>query len=322
MADSTTSSSHFPNVVQLIQNSYIINNEKISNTECLSSQYNDYKMNLHLDHLPQTPSFDLNQSSSQSSLSPASNTDPIREHMSDEYRPNCDSLATNSSIKECNNCFSDRCLDPKNHFLPNIEAMNSQEMQFTNKCMVITDGSVESIKNRCIESFGAFSTNSNNSETNKSVIHYNKKDEIPDKVYQKVIELEFATIPIKDMLHNLSNEEFNKYESQKISELSEAVTAFNNNHHLDHIKITAEFTNLLDATKLLAMKCDEAIRRLVIMSKKISAFKSLCQHDQIALMKACCFEILIMRSIVSYNSENEYWPITLVRIAMFNFKII
>ena len=276
IADSTTTS-NFPNVVQLIQNSYAVSNGKTPSTDCHNSQY-DYKMDSRLDRMSEKRGDFVDLSQSQSS--PASNTSAIREHISDEYRPNCDSLATNSS----NNCFDDHCFDPKDHYLV-IDSLNSSEMQFSNKCTVITDGSIESIKNNCIESFGCFNENSDNSESKRSVIQYNKRNEIPNKVYQKAIELEFAAIPIKDMLNNLSNEEFNKYESQRISELAEAVEDFNQRMICDlDTKITSEIKHLLDATKIMALKCDEAIRRLVIMSKKITAFRNLCQHDHEGLV--------------------------------------
>ncbi|UYV63444.1 Hr96 [Cordylochernes scorpioides] len=50
-----------------------------------------------------------------------------------------------------------------------------------------------------------------------------------------------------------------------------------------------------------------AIRRLIKMSKRISSFRSLCQADQIALLKGGCCELLILRSVMSYEPEKECW---------------
>lgn len=52
---------------------------------------------------------------------------------------------------------------------------------------------------------------------------------------------------------------------------------------------------------------DIAIRRLIKMSKKISGFKNLCEGDQIALLKGGCTELMILRSVMTFNPENNCW---------------
>lgn len=52
---------------------------------------------------------------------------------------------------------------------------------------------------------------------------------------------------------------------------------------------------------------DIAIRRLIKMSKKIASFRRLCQEDQIALLKGSCTELMILRSVMTYNPENDCW---------------
>lgn len=52
---------------------------------------------------------------------------------------------------------------------------------------------------------------------------------------------------------------------------------------------------------------DIAIRRLIKMSKKITGFKNLCESDQIALLKGGCTELMILRSVMTYNPENDCW---------------
>ncbi|CAG7838579.1 unnamed protein product [Allacma fusca] len=54
---------------------------------------------------------------------------------------------------------------------------------------------------------------------------------------------------------------------------------------------------------------DIAIRRLIKMSKKISAFKNMCQEDQVALLKGGCTEMMILRSVVSYDPDRDSWNI-------------
>jgi nuclear receptor subfamily 1 group I len=52
-----------------------------------------------------------------------------------------------------------------------------------------------------------------------------------------------------------------------------------------------------------------AIRRLIKMSKKISGFKKMCQEDQIALLKGGCTEMMILRSVMQYDSDQAFWKI-------------
>ncbi|GLH05985.1 CSON000745 protein [Gryllus bimaculatus] len=62
---------------------------------------------------------------------------------------------------------------------------------------------------------------------------------------------------------------------------------------------------LLDVINLTAI----AIRRLIKTSKKINAFKNMCQEDQIALLKGGCTEMLILRSAMTYDPDNQAWKI-------------
>ncbi|CAB0034309.1 unnamed protein product [Trichogramma brassicae] len=62
---------------------------------------------------------------------------------------------------------------------------------------------------------------------------------------------------------------------------------------------------LLDVINLTAI----AIRRLIKMSKKISAFKNMCQEDQLALLKGGCTEMLILRSVINHDPDKDIWKI-------------
>jgi len=66
------------------------------------------------------------------------------------------------------------------------------------------------------------------------------------------------------------------------------------------------------------------------MSKKIRAFKDMCQEDQIALLKGGCTEMMILRSVVSYDPERDSWNVRdsfsiahyLFRLLIFNFIVL
>lgn len=62
---------------------------------------------------------------------------------------------------------------------------------------------------------------------------------------------------------------------------------------------------LLDVINLTAI----AIRRLIKMSKKINAFKNMCQEDQLALLKGGCTEMMILRSALNYDPDKDMWQI-------------
>lgn len=48
---------------------------------------------------------------------------------------------------------------------------------------------------------------------------------------------------------------------------------------------------------------------MIKMAKKLVAFKTLCQEDQIALLKGSCTELMILRSIMSYDAEKQCWKV-------------
>ncbi|KAL7729821.1 hypothetical protein ACLKA6_014681 [Drosophila palustris] len=52
-----------------------------------------------------------------------------------------------------------------------------------------------------------------------------------------------------------------------------------------------------------------AIKRLIKMAKKISAFRDMCQEDQVALLKGGCTEMMIMRSVIIYDTTRGAWKV-------------
>lgn len=74
---------------------------------------------------------------------------------------------------------------------------------------------------------------------------------------------------------------------------------------------------LLDVINLTAI----AIRRLIKMSKKMNAFKNMCQEDQLALLKGGCTEMLILRSAINYDPDKDMWKIPHSQERMSNIKV-
>ncbi|XP_056005523.1 nuclear hormone receptor HR96-like isoform X29 [Ostrea edulis] len=50
-----------------------------------------------------------------------------------------------------------------------------------------------------------------------------------------------------------------------------------------------------------------SVRRVIDMAKKIKSFKALSQTDQISLLKGGAIELLILRSVISFDKEKNQW---------------
>jgi len=103
------------------------------------------------------------------------------------------------------------------------------------------------------------------------------------------------------------SKDLNKAERCKLSELLSACQALNTPVDAEGPIKGSETSDpsLINVINLT----DVAIRRLIKMSKKISGFKNMCQEDQIALLKGSCTEMMILRSVVSYDPDRDSWNI-------------
>lgn len=57
------------------------------------------------------------------------------------------------------------------------------------------------------------------------------------------------------------------------------------------------------------------------MSKKMNAFKNMCQEDQLALLKGGCTEMMILRSALNYDPDKDMWKIPHSQERMSNIKV-
>ena len=73
-----------------------------------------------------------------------------------------------------------------------------------------------------------------------------------------------------------------------------------------HASATVEPNNLMSVINLT----DLAIKRIIKMTKQITPFINMCQEDQIALLKGGCTELMILRSLISYNPEKNSWSVS------------
>ncbi|XP_017123882.1 nuclear hormone receptor HR96 [Drosophila elegans] len=63
-----------------------------------------------------------------------------------------------------------------------------------------------------------------------------------------------------------------------------------------------------------------AIKRLIKMAKKITAFRDMCQEDQVALLKGGCTEMMIMRSAMIYDDDRDAWKVPHTKENMGNIR--
>jgi len=74
-------------------------------------------------------------------------------------------------------------------------------------------------------------------------------------------------------------------------------------HERDQYSMSSEPHNLISVINLT----DLAIKRIIRMAKKITPFTTMCQADQIALLKGGCTELMILRSVINYDPDKNSW---------------
>ncbi|XP_036223890.1 nuclear hormone receptor HR96 isoform X1 [Bactrocera oleae] len=122
--------------------------------------------------------------------------------------------------------------------------------------------------------------------------------------------------PICSPTNAITGRDLNEAEHMKLRELKLASEALyypmDNDLSLlmmgdDRVKPedTHQDPKLLQVINLTAV----AIKRLIKMAKKISVFRDMCQEDQVALLKGGCTEMMIMRSVLTYDNNRNTWKL-------------
>lgn len=68
-------------------------------------------------------------------------------------------------------------------------------------------------------------------------------------------------------------------------------------------KVPRDNANISDLVNI----AEVSVRRVVDMAKKLKSFKALSQTDQIGLLKGGSIELLILRSVISFDKEHNYF---------------
>ncbi|CAG2167705.1 unnamed protein product [Oppiella nova] len=131
-------------------------------------------------------------------------------------------------------------------------------------------------------------------------------DDIAPDVYQKAVELEFAVLPIARPMGENSNT-FNELEYNRLTELFTALNIMQTQLPENSV----EMKSMDEMCNIMATKVDKEIRALVTVSKNLSAFNTMCENDQISLLKYGSLEIFSMRSVLTYDFINDSWTLVM-----------
>ncbi|XP_054169144.1 nuclear hormone receptor HR96-like [Oppia nitens] len=126
--------------------------------------------------------------------------------------------------------------------------------------------------------------------------------QISSNVYREAVELELSVIPIP---RAMNSEDFNELEAKRFDELFDALKILN--HPVP--KSTAIADDITEAIRIMCFKSDYDIRKIVKMSKRLSAFQALCESDKICLLKYSVIEIFTLRILLDMDFDKYYWNI-------------
>ncbi|XP_011164704.1 uncharacterized protein LOC105199343 [Solenopsis invicta] len=194
---------------------------------------------------------------------------------------------------------------------------------------LITNRNAEECKNQNIE-FTNMDWNKNTADVTRDVLQDVQRIPIAansiESILCEAIKLEYSAF--SSFGGNQSSRELNDAERAKLNELivaNKALLAPLDDDITNLVGEECKFKNnfgqsdpmLLDVINLTAI----AIRRLIKMSKKINAFKNMCQEDQLALLKGGCTEMMILRSAINYDPDKDMWKIPHSQESMSNIKV-
>jgi hypothetical protein len=120
-----------------------------------------------------------------------------------------------------------------------------------------------------------------------------------------------SVIPIHRPLMDYRNQ-FNELEGNKLQELLSAAQVFAERATI-HTSDEISFQYMIDYTMIA--RFDRQLKCAIKMCKMLTEFKSLCENDRISLIKYGLFELFFIRSIINYDTKQQYWRVPLVSFA-------
>ncbi|CAG2118514.1 unnamed protein product, partial [Medioppia subpectinata] len=121
--------------------------------------------------------------------------------------------------------------------------------------------------------------------------------------------IDFLDLTLEPVVHRPIadyNHSFNENEFGRLNELM-AATSHLQRHFIP--VVTDELSHFQDCIDCMVSKIEKDIPALVRMCKSLRAFHTVCDGDQISLLKMGGLDVLLLRSIVSYDSLTNSWII-------------
>ncbi|CAG2105657.1 unnamed protein product [Medioppia subpectinata] len=142
--------------------------------------------------------------------------------------------------------------------------------------------------------------------------------DISYNIYQKVVDMEFTAPaigrPLSDRLMSFNELEFDRFRELLTAAQSMASTPPALSLECQR-QVIRDFNSGLqcprNVSRITAIYVEGITANLVKMSKHFDAFVGMCENDQIIMVKHACFEICVIRAIICFNFQYEYWSLAL-----------
>ncbi|CAG2164888.1 unnamed protein product, partial [Oppiella nova] len=117
-------------------------------------------------------------------------------------------------------------------------------------------------------------------------------------------DLNLSVIPVMKPITDYNNQ-FNELEGNRLSELLDALKIMMS----PVVNVNDNEINAysVDAFNLILPYQENGLQNTVKMAKRLNAFKSLCEHDQLTLIKYASFEIVVLRMILYFDFNELCW---------------
>ncbi|XP_054169171.1 vitamin D3 receptor-like [Oppia nitens] len=184
-------------------------------------------------------------------------------------------------------------------FTPNIS------QQLSKDCLQVINVSNDVIDYDFIDSMTDFSTNSLSLSSTDDITQNHTIDEQMDSI--DISDQNNNEGIIMSIMRPITEcvQQFTELESNKLTELLDAMKL--NQRQISTIEKGCIIDNLQQALLIVLERHNDNINHTVQMSKYLSAFNTLCLSDQIVLLKYSSIEIEVLRNILCFNFEKEYW---------------
>jgi len=146
-----------------------------------------------------------------------------------------------------------------------------------------------------------------NSEKHESCVESDDKEKdslttLLASAHQRIVLSNF-TLNFLRLTRNSTCKPLNELEWGKLNEI---VAAFDMIRAPIFTRPYNEHSSYVDVAELT----ERTVRRLIKVCKMLKGFRDLCIEDQISLLKGGCIEMILMRSVLTYNFEENCWKVS------------